>query len=119
MLYTNLLGTKIVKRSYEEGKSGVDGNNPGKSTSVVEIRDEDNWVRDRLKGPAYCLPKGIAQVTRSPLLNSDQAEEPRTSGRLLCWMELAIVERLVKQYDDSDQTDTGFNCIDPERPSPR
>jgi len=60
MLSTNLLGTKIVKWSYEQGKSGVDGNDPGESASVVEIRDEDNWVRDRRKGPAYCLPEGIA-----------------------------------------------------------
>lgn len=34
-LYTNLLGTKIVERSYEEGKSGVDGNDPGESASVI------------------------------------------------------------------------------------
>lgn len=80
---TYLLWAKVVEWSYEEGESGIDGNDPSESASVVEIRDEDHRVRNRLEGSAYCLPEGIAQVPRSPLLDSDQAEEPRTSRHLL------------------------------------
>lgn len=82
LLRTNLLRTEVVEWSYEEGESGIDGNDPGEGASVIEIRDEDHRIRNRLERSADCLPEGIAQVPRSPLLDSDQAEESRTSGRL-------------------------------------
>ena len=115
---TNLLRTKIIERRHKEGQCGIDGYNPSKRAGIVKICYENHRIRDSLKRSAHRLPEAIAQVSRSPLFDTDQTSETGAPWSLFGRIELSIIECFIYECNDSEKTEASLDSVYPEGPAP-
>lgn len=97
MILTDLLRAKPVQLGHEDGQRGVDPHHPRKGHHVVETAQQHCRFHYHFHKSHRCLGEGVALVTRSPLLNTDQAQKSRVSCGLLVDGDAAVVVRLVHE----------------------